>query len=60
MITLKLIIIESETGIGIELKSEEGVAAKPTASEKLFARQMAETISNFLNNAPKVVANKQN
>ncbi len=48
---VKLILeITEENGIGVELKSED---VAPSPQEKLFARQMAETITKFLNNAPK-------
>lgn len=52
MITLKLEITETTSGINIELKADE---ATPSPREKLFARQMADTIAKFLNSAPKAI-----
>ncbi len=50
MIKIILEVTESESGIGVELKSED---VAPSPQEKLFASQMAATITKFLNNAPK-------
>jgi uncharacterized membrane protein YcaP (DUF421 family) len=51
MTDVTLTITESNGGIGVELQLKHYKTTTP--QEKLFATQMAKTITDFLNNAPR-------